>query len=147
MAQETEMDAKVDERLLADYFSYQNDVKFALLFGSFAQECNSPVSDIDIAVYFGENKDKLRLGEKQIEITSAIMRLCSANRVDIVILNIANPFLRFQVIKYGRLLYAKDEKSFYRFKADSLGGYQDIKPLYDLYDKIAANSLKRGEND
>jgi hypothetical protein len=61
-----------------------------------------------------------------------------------VILNLANPFLRFQVIKYGSLIYVKDEKVFYKFKADSLGRYQDIKPMYDLYDTVAENSLREG---
>jgi hypothetical protein len=64
--------------------------------------------------------------------------------VDVIVLNWANPFLRYQVIKYGRLIYAKDVKVFYKFKAASLGRYQDIKPMYELYDRVAEVNLRRG---
>jgi uncharacterized protein len=129
---------------LKNYFASQGDIEFALLFGSTASGRVSAISDIDVGVYFRDRKDKLEIGERQIEITCKIIQLYHINRVDVVVLNLANPFLRFQVVRYGRLLFAKDEKVFYRFKADSLGRYQDIKPMYDLYDAVAENSLRKG---
>ena len=131
------------EQELKSYFARQDDVEFALIFGSLASGRKTPLSDIDIAVYFKE-EDVLKLAERQIDITCAAMRICRINRVDVVVLNLANPFLRFQVIKYGRLIYAKDEKIFCKFKAGSLGKYQDIKPMYDLYDRTVEMSLRRG---
>ena len=135
---------KLEEQELKNYFAQQDDVEFALIFGSVAQGKDSPISDIDVAVYFREGEDILKLGDRQIDITCAIMKLYRINRVDVVVLNLANPFLRFQVIKYGRLLYAKDVKVFYKFKAVSLGMYQDTKPIYDLYEKVVEISLRRG---
>jgi len=135
---------KLEEQELKNYFAQQNDVEFALIFGSVAQGKDSPISDIDVAVYFKEGEDILKLGDRQIDITCAIMKFCKISRVDAVVLNLANPFLRFQVIKYGRLLYAKDERVFYKFKAVSLEMYQDTKPIYDLYEKVAEISLRRG---
>ena len=129
---------------LKNYFASQGDIEFALLFGSAASGRVSAISDIDVGVYFRGRKDKLEIGERQIEITCKIMQLYHINRVDVVVLNLANPFLCFQVVRYGRLLYAKDEKGFYKFKADSLGRYQDIKPMYDLYDSVTENSLRNG---
>ena len=129
---------------LKNYFAQQDDVEFALIFGSVAQEKDSRISDIDVAVYFREGEDILKLGDRQIDIICAVMKLCKISRVDVVILNLANPFVKFQVIKYGRLLYARDEKVFYKFKAVSLGMYQDIKSMDDLYERIAQISLRRG---
>ena len=60
-----------------------------------------------------------------------------------MVLNTAHPFLKFQAVKYGRLLYVKDEKMFYCFKANTLGEYQDIRPMYDLYDKMTRNNLMK----
>lgn len=134
------------EKKLREYFVRQDDVELAILFGSVAVNRTTPMSDIDIGVYFKDGEDKLKLGERQIDITCAIMKLYGVNRVDVVILNLANPFLRFQVVKYGRLIYARDEKEFYKFKAASLGRYQDIRPMYELYDRIAENRLRRGLN-
>ena len=122
----------------------QSDIDFALIFGSAALGKETPLSDIDIAVYFRKEDNAMRLGERQIDITCAMMRICKINRVDVVVLNCANPFLRYQVIKYGRLIYARDVKIFYKFKAVSLGRYQDIKPMYELYYKVAEINLRRG---
>lgn len=136
---------KVDfnEQFLKDYFSRQADIEFVLLFGSFASGHVSPMSDIDVALYFGGERKALELADRQIDITCALMRFCKISRVDAVVLNTAHPFLRFQAVKYGRLLYVKDEKMFYCFKANTLGEYQDIRPMYDLYDKMARNSLMK----
>jgi hypothetical protein len=129
---------------LKNYLAQQDDIEFALLFGSLVLGRATPMSDIDIAVYFRDGNDPLDLADRQIDITCAVMKFCKINRVDVVVLNLANPFLRFQVMKYGRLLYARDEKIFYRFKANSFGIYQDIKPMYHLYEIIAEKSLRRG---
>ncbi|MBU4251971.1 MAG: nucleotidyltransferase domain-containing protein [Candidatus Omnitrophica bacterium] len=138
------MKSILKEQELKDYFVKQEDVEFALLFGSFASGRVNPMSDIDIAVYFRDGNDALRLGDRQVEITCAVMSIYKVNRADVVVLNRANPFLRFQIMKYGRLLYARDEKIFYRFKANSFGIYQDIKPMYHLYEITAERSLRRG---
>ena len=138
------MKSILKEQKLKKYFAEQKDVEFALIFGSFASERINAMSDIDIAVYFKDEKNILKLGERQIDITCAVMKLCKINRVDVVVLNLANPFLKFQVIKYGRLLYSKDGRLFYKFKAASLGMYQDIRPMYDLYERVAQISLRRG---
>lgn len=135
---------RFNEQQIKDFFMQQADVDFVLIFGSTALRRETPLSDIDIAVYFKKEDDILRLGERQIDITCAIMRICKINRVDVVVLNRANPFLRYQVIKYGRLIHARDVKVFYKFKAASLGRYQDIKPMYELYDKVAEINLRRG---
>lgn len=127
-----------------NYFVRQDDVSFALVFGSVATGRDTPISDIDIAVYFKEKKEALRLGERQIDCICALMRICKFSKVDVVVLNLANPFLGFQVIKYGRLIYAEDVRVFYKFKAAALGRYQDIRQMYDLYDRAAETNLRRG---
>lgn len=132
-----------NEQLLKEYFSLQADIEFVLLFGSFALGQVNPMSDIDVAMYFKGERKALELADRQIDITCALMRFCKINRVDAVVLNAVHPFLKFQAVKYGRLLYVKDEKVFYRFKADVFGEYQDIRPMYDLYDKITKNNLMK----
>jgi predicted nucleotidyltransferase len=137
---------RFDEQPLKDFFIQQADIDFVLIFGSTALRRDTPLSDIDIAICFKREDDVLILGERQIDITCAMMRICKINRVDVVVLNCANPFLRYQVIKYGRLIYARDLRVFYKFKAASLGRYQDIRPMYELYDRVAEINLRRGVN-
>jgi len=104
------------------------------------------MSDIDIAVYFQGEKDALALGERQIDITCAVIRICKINRVDVIVLNKANPLLKFQALKYGRLIYSREEEMFYKFKTGALGQYQDMKPMRELYNKAVEVSLRKGLN-
>lgn len=131
---------------LKKYFEQQDDIQCAILFGSVALGKTTSMSDIDIGVYFDIIKDKLNAGERQIDITCKIMSLYRINRVDVVVLNFANPFLRFQVVKTGRLIYAKDKKEFYKFKAISFGRYQEIKPLYEQYNRLTEERIRRNSN-
>jgi len=131
---------------LKEYFKRQDDIQCAILFGSNALGTTTSMSDIDIGVYFGIAVDKLNASNRQIDITCKLMSLYHINRVDVVILNFANPFLRFQVAKNGCSIYAKDEKDFYRFKAVSFGRYQEIKPLYEQYNKITEEKIRRNSN-
>ncbi len=132
---------------LEEYFKGQDDIQCAILFGSVALGKTTPMSDIDIGVYFDNVVDKLIASDRQIDITCKIMSLYHINRVDVIILNFADPFLRFQVVKTGRLIYAKDKKEFYKFKAVSFGRYQEIKPLYEQYDKITEEKIRRASRD
>lgn len=130
-----------NEQPLKEYFLKQTDIEFAVLFGSLASGRATPMSDIDIAVYFSGAKNTLELADRQIDITCAVMRFYKINLADVVVLNTAHPFLKFQVVKYGRPIYVNNEKAYYQFKASALGLYQDIKPMYALYDNMARNSL------
>ncbi|MCD5396379.1 MAG: nucleotidyltransferase domain-containing protein [Candidatus Pacebacteria bacterium] len=53
--------------------------------------------------------------------------------VDVVILNTASPFLRFVVIKEGKLIYEKDKSQRIDFELKSLNEYFDYKPILELY--------------
>lgn len=87
------------EEKVKKYFARQDDVAFALVFGSIASGRDTPISDIDIAVYFKGEKDVLKLGERQIDNICAVMRICRYSRVDVVVLNLANPFLTFSFLR------------------------------------------------
>jgi len=55
------------EKKLKDFLSKQTDIEFALIFGSYTTKKNTPLSDIDIAVYLKGAREKLELGERQME--------------------------------------------------------------------------------
>lgn len=132
---------------LAKYLQAQADVRFALLYGSLARGQANPLSDLDVAVFFQNDLTEEQMGERQIDITCDLMRLFRINEVDVTILNLASPFLCFQVIKYGKLLKCVEKNEFFRFKSRTLGRYQDIKPMYDLYARAAIRNLQRGARD
>ena len=129
-------------KVLHDYFNKQKDVRFALLYGSLARGKVTPLSDLDVAVFFCPVMNQEQLSERQIEITCDLMSLCGMNNIDVTILNLATPFLKFQIIKYGQLLKCLDQREFCGFKTKVLGEYQDIKSMFDMYAKATIQSFK-----
>ena len=84
-----------------------------------------------------------KMGERQIEITCDLMRLFGINHVDVTILNLASPFLCFQVLKYGKLLKCVQESEFFFFKSRAIGRYHEVKPMYNFYARKAIRDLQR----
>jgi predicted nucleotidyltransferase len=112
-----------------------------------ARDKANPLSDLDVAVFFKNDLTQEQMGKRQIEITCNLMSLFKINNVDVTILNLASPFLRFQVLKYGKLLKCVEKNEFFSFKSNAMGRYQDIKPMYDLYARAAIQNLQRGPHD
>jgi len=129
---------------LIKYFQARDNIRFALLYGSAARGKMGPLSDLDTAVFFTPDLNEQKMAEEQLTITCDLMKLCRLNNIDVTILNLSSPFLTYQVFKYGTVLKCSSEKEFYSFKAKTLGRYQDIKPMYELYAKAAMERLQRG---
>lgn len=106
----------------------QNDqVLFAYLFGSQAQENTSFKSDIDIAVYLKKEVTESPFAVKTrlyVNISKALKR----NDIDLVILNTCqNMMLLDQVIRYGHVIYCADDDKRMEFEVLSLHRAIDFK--------------------
>jgi predicted nucleotidyltransferase len=133
---------KAGMEILKKTLAERDEIEFAYLFGSHAKGTAGQLSDIDIAVYV---KDKTLSLKKQYPygykaaLAAELMRILKTNDVDIVVLNEAKPFLRHQVIKYGRLLKCVNEELRVMFWVDTLQRYDDAKWLM----KIQHDSMKK----
>jgi len=117
---------------LAAFFESEKRVLVAYLFGSYARGLETPQSDVDIAVLLSEIPEKaleyyLHLERRLAEVLE--------NDVDLVFLNDAPPLLKYQVIKYGRLLFSRDERVRVMFEAKSLCEYLDFSRALKRYDE------------
>ena len=117
---------------LAAFFEGEKRVLVAYLFGSYARGLETPQSDVDIAVLLSEIPEKaleyyLHLERRLAEVLE--------NDVDLVFLNDAPPLLKYQVIKYGRLLFSRDERVRVMFEAKSLCEYLDFNRVLKRYDE------------
>lgn len=113
-------------------FRKENNVLIAYLFGSYARGVQTTKSDVDVAVLLSETPLKmleyfLHLGN---ELSTALN-----NEVDLIILNAAPPLLKHQIIKHGKLLYCKDEKTRIKFEAKAQDEYLDFSIAIARYDK------------
>lgn len=118
------------EAVLRSYFETRPEVQLAYLFGSQATGKANRLSDVDVAVLTEPSRVKKNLpyGYKA-EIGTDLMSLLKTNRVDIVLLNEAPPFLRHQVLKTGKCLWARDPSMRIQFETEALARFLDVKPL------------------
>lgn len=109
-------------RDLREFLSRDDNVLFALLFGSYAAGRQKKGSDIDLAVFFESPPAGLDL----LGLVNTLSELCSAD-IDLVVLNGASPFLRHQVMKYGVPLEVKDRILYREFREKVISGYDEYK--------------------
>ncbi len=111
------------------------EVLFAYLFGSYAKGIQDEKSDIDIAIYIQDEnileKDPLYPSRLAIKLEKA---LAEKRTLDIRVLNGSTLRFRSQVLRYGKLLFSKDEKKRIEFETTSLAHYYDFKPHLEMYD-------------
>lgn len=99
-------------------------VSFAVLYGSFAVERATPISDIDVALYTDDRSTFL----------DAVVRLDEAfpdHRVDVVHLKDQPSLIYYQILATGRLLFCRDHALFHREKYRVMREYLDFKPVHD----------------
>lgn len=122
------------EAVLRSYFETRPEVRLAYLFGSQATGKANRLSDVDVAVLTDPSRVKKNLpyGYKA-EIGTDLMNLLKIDRVDVVLLNEATPFLRHQVLKTGKALFASDPRTRVQFEAQEMSRYPDLYLLFRKY--------------
>ena len=118
-------------RLLKKIFQKERGVLFCYLFGSQATKNTASDSDVDLAIYFDENRIKDFFG-KRLELIAEISRALK-KETDAVVLNTASPFLRYVVLKEGKLIFERDKGKRIDFELKSLNEYFDFKPILEKY--------------
>lgn len=117
---------------LARKFENNFDIRLIYIFGSFNSERMVPQSDLDIAILFGEGHDSytlFRFAELfKLELLPKIQR-----KIDITILNLANPLLKYEVLKGGRIVFSKNEELSFKFERRAYQEYEDYCYLQKYY--------------
>jgi len=121
-------------------------IRFAYLFGSQAKGGGGVLSDIDIAVFFDEAI--VYTGENtygpEYELVLELEKALGAERVDLVVLNKAPIFLRFQVLKGGELIFCRSEKDRLRFHEETIRLYLDFLPFRNVQNAYLRKRIAGG---
>ena len=120
---------------LRGYLSRRREIHFAYLFGSLAKGTQNRLSDVDVAVFLDPEflarpHPEHSYGYKAHLITELMSQL-GTNEIDVVILNHASPFLRFQVLRDGIVICETNREERIRFQAQALSRYFDLKPFLE----------------
>ena len=126
------LNEETDIERIINYFRDRDEVSALYLFGSSAKGKRTKESDLDIAVLIDrpvlKQKDIERFRRKYYEASPYF----SLRPVDIVILNTASIFLKYQVIKTGKILFDRNRKLRVEFTERTINEYLDFKPIQDI---------------
>ena len=122
---------KVDKERIEKY-AFEQGIRFIVLFGSQAVGNRGENSDYDMAVLTTKEKN-ISVLEDYSEILDFLSKVLDIPdyRIDLTNLNKANPFLKYEVISSGKLLYGNEDE-YADYRAGAFKEYIDSQPLFHL---------------
>ncbi|MCF8012150.1 MAG: nucleotidyltransferase domain-containing protein [Clostridiales bacterium] len=120
--------AEIKEKI-KKHLEMQPDISAAYIFGSMAKGNTRKDSDIDVALLFVPNKEKMERFERRLELGIDLEKITS-RQVDIVDLENAPLVLQYQIRKYGILFLEKDHRYRVKFEVSSRRRYFDMIEVY-----------------
>jgi uncharacterized protein YutE (UPF0331/DUF86 family)/predicted nucleotidyltransferase len=120
----------------------QSNVSTAYLAGSLAGRATfGHLTDVDIAVLLMEQIKSDQFLDYQLYLFSELTKRLESDTIDVVILNQASLLLKLQVIKYGQILYCRDEKKRVAFETRAVMDYLDFRRLDEMQHDALAHRL------
>lgn len=119
-------------------------VVLAYLFGSQAQGKAGPLSDVDVAVLFGDDVPQEERFDRVLELIGELMGVFHRNDIYVVDLGKAPPLLRNEVRRSGQLLYCPDDRVRVQFEVAALREYLDTKPIREVQWHYLRRRIKQG---
>ncbi|GCE46944.1 uncharacterized protein YutE (UPF0331/DUF86 family) [Thermosporothrix hazakensis] len=121
----------------------QNPVTVAYLAGSLSNRAPfGDFSDVDIAILLMEQIKADQFLEYQLYFFSELAKRLESDNIDVLILNKASLLLKSHVIKYGQLLYSRDEKKRIMFETRAVMDYLDYRKYNDIQNQALGRRLK-----
>lgn len=113
------------------------NIELFLIFGSYAEKMNKPGSDLDLAFKSSDNLEQ----QQEIELLNELSKFYQRGDIDLVNIDKAEPVLKVEVAKKGKLLYGS-QKKFDRFSIYAAAIYADTKFLRDDRRKTLEKKLE-----
>ena len=131
---------KIEERMekfnistIKGILEKEKNILFAYLYGSFSKSVERKDSDIDIGIFVKDLSDTEKYYPEKLALK--IERMIGGE-IDIRILNDRDIIFLHQVLKYGKLLFSKNEKKRIKFETDVYKKYIDFVYYMEEYDRI-----------
>lgn len=96
---------------------------------------------MDIAVLFDEDIPDDRFTDLQLKLADILSKTLDM-QVDIVVLNKALSFLRYQILKEGKRIYERKDRKDHTFETNAILEYLDFKPIKERMEQGLIKSLK-----
>src|SRR5260370_41583078 len=118
----------------------QSPVNAAYLSGSLSNRASfGQLSDVDIAILLMEQIKSDQFLDYQLYFFSELAKRLESENIDVVILNQSSLLLKLQVIRYGQILFSRDDKLRVAFETKAVMDYLDFRK----FDEIQNQALSR----
>lgn len=124
-------------QLIRRFFSQRPCVISVYHFGSTAEKGEG--RDLDIAVFCSEELDEFRLGS---ELERFLFENGIRLPVDLKVMNRTPIWAKYEVIKGGRRVFAREPDEAAELEARVIDEYLDFKPLMDTYTRFFFRRLR-----
>lgn len=125
-------------KIVKETLQTQKGVLFGYLFGSMATGNTRKESDVDIAVYLSP-ETKPRFFDIRLDLLEKFTR-AFRREADVIILNVAAPFVKYVILKEGKLIFERDQNARIDFEVKAINEYFDYKPVLKQYrDRLRAS--------
>lgn len=124
---------------IKDYFKDREEVSAVYLFGSAATGSETAASDIDIAILLKHGVNPYK-PDIQLKIMSDL-ELLLKKRIDVVLLNSADPILEHQIRKHSKILIDKNPKVRMTYELEARKRYFDFIYRHNNYMNILKNRI------
>ena len=111
------------------------------LFGSIASSKDNEYSDVDLACLFDQDLPRRDYAARSLVIMDELSGRLDKN-VDIVALNQASSFLKFQIMRDGLRVYERVGRTKRNFEARAIMEYFDFLPVKRRMETALINSIK-----
>src|SRR5215475_5509922 len=120
----------------------QTPVSTAYLAGSLSNRTTfGHISNVDIAILLMEQIKSDQFLDYQLYFFSELAKRLESDSIDVVILNQASLLLKLQVIKYGQILFSRDEKLRVSFETKAIMDYLDFKKFDEIQNQALSHRL------
>ncbi len=116
------------------------------LFGSAAGGNMTTLSDLDFAVLFESGLSSEHSYELLCDLTEIIAETTETEEFDLVKINSAPLTMRYQIVRNGRILYAKREEARVDFEATTRSLFFDFAPLLKEYYRELYRKIEAGDS-
>ncbi|RAK12700.1 putative nucleotidyltransferase [Halanaerobium saccharolyticum] len=113
------------------------NIELFVVFGSYAENINKPGSDLDLAFKSSDNLEQ----QQEMKLLNELSKFYQRGDIDLVNLSKAEPVLKVEIAKKGRLLYGS-QKKFEEFSIYAAAIYADTKFLRDDRRKTLKKKLE-----
>lgn len=111
----------ISEQLVEKY-----PISFVILFGSYAKDKVSSLSDIDLGIFLKRDA-KIDYFDALLKLKAIFEEQLKTEQIDLVIINNAPPVLKFEIVAKGILVYCIDRNEFDNQYLQACSEYFDFK--------------------